>query len=208
MNRKDVYFGIAILVVAILGGMFLHAIVSDRLAKQHYEDIKTQVAENIQSIRADLKATNEKIDKDHDARKTPVQIAQGVPTYFPGVHPQVILAGGGPQTSGSPVTGSIPADGSLVIPPEEVKPFWDNIALCAKSANNLTACSKENLELRKQIDTAEETIKGGKWYKRVWRVTKPVLCSAGGAGIAAVAGAKPGTITAVGAGSGAACAIF
>lgn len=175
LEKQQLWFAVAILAAAIVGGAVLHAYIGATVesakADQYHRDVQEQISAFAQALQPKLDA----IAKDSKI-KDPVQIALKVPEYQQGVRPTIVIPGGVPVEQVS-TAGQIPISqvshpedvpiGSLVIKPDQIPDYWKSVTQCATDKTNLGICQNSLTLTEKDRDNYKTLAKGGNFWTRL-----------------------------------------
>lgn len=168
---KHIYIGVAILAVAIIGGMVLHAYIGSVVGGATQQQLKSDVSQRIDAMQAELKDALDAISKQKQDVKTPQEVVRYIPQYVNLPSPPIIQQGQGGENSKPSEQHSLPDAPSsaqgVYFPPEDVKPLFDKLADGKACELKLGECQKEIPLLEQRASAAEKAMKGGGFWRRL-----------------------------------------
>lgn len=172
LSPKHLYVLIGIVALSIVIGLVGSAYISSRDDATRQQQVKSDVKEQMDAMRAELKDALDAIKHDREQVRTPQQVVERLPQYVELPKP-IYLQPAVTQTSGMPnVLPDAPSAGALIIPKESVQAFWEHEATCKEDSLKLAECNKELPLITKRAEFAEKAMKGGGFFTQVKRNAK------------------------------------
>jgi hypothetical protein len=197
MNTKHAFIIATALIVAIVGGMTLHAYLSSSRAEATYAAIKKEVAGQVATLQQQIAANdkqaadrNASIDAQLAAAKSAAQQLALI-RQWSNLPPQdgrrsTLIDADRPQSQNSDPRSSaeisgpaLPAAPSASLTAPEVSAIAQQLAAGQKCASDLAACKSDLTDtgnqkqlLAKRATAAEQALKGGSFWKRLKADTK------------------------------------